>query len=111
VVEYARVSIEAISEEETSAAKLLLIIFWTFIEHPSHDRLIKFLGAPEQYLGWVQGIKLRNKGCLKGTVSEEGQKLFRVANRGNFSWLSDNHRYELAKDIIGELPTMNLELI
>jgi hypothetical protein len=53
VVEFVRVSIEAISEGETSAAKLLLsifwsrvmkdenigdyFIFWTFLEHPSHN--------------------------------------------------------------------------
>jgi hypothetical protein len=65
-------------------------IFWTFLEHSSHDKLFKFLGAPEKYLGWVQNAKLRNNGCLQGTISEEGQKFFKVANRGKFSCLSDN---------------------
>ena len=48
---------------------------------------------------------------MQATVSEEGQKFFKVANRGNFSWLSDNDRYELAKYVMGELPTMKLEFI
>ena len=86
-------------------------IFWAFLEYPSRDELFKFLGAPEQYLGWDQNVKLRNKGCLQATVSEEGQKFFKVANRGKFSWLSDNDRYELAKYVMGELPTMKLEFI
>jgi hypothetical protein len=48
---------------------------------------------------------------LQATVSEEGQKLFKVANRGNFSWLSNYDSYELAKYVTGELPTMKLEFI
>ncbi|KAN0116778.1 hypothetical protein V8E51_002755 [Hyaloscypha variabilis] len=115
--------------EDNGAAKLLLVIFWATVLDPkktdnfspvgfwnlageyAHSVLFDFLDASEQYLGWVQNMKQRSKGSLHGVVSGDGQKFFLVTRYNLFVWLSDNEGLELAKHVIGELPTLKLELI
>jgi hypothetical protein len=122
-------SIEALSFEDNCAAKLLLVIFWATILDPkqtedehyvgfwelagnyAHSALFDFLGAPEQYLGWAQNVKQRSKGSLDGVVSGDGQKFFLVTRCNAFVWISDTEGLELAKHVIGELPTLKLEFI
>ena len=122
--------INAISKEQNGAAKLVLVVLWSrlLFDHQScplsdlskfwsiagaHavETLFNFLGAPEQYLGWIQNVKQRNKGYLQGVVSNEGQKFFRLTRSGNIHRISDSTGIELAKHVIGELPTLKLEMI
>lgn len=127
-----RNSIDAIGQADNGAAKLLLVIFWAVVLQKQEEAsvsvfeslffwsfayswaveaLLNFYGAPEQYLGWIQNVKQRNKGCLKGIVSEQGQKFFTVNKNVRFTWLSDDDGFELDKHVFGELPTLKLELI
>ncbi|KAE9376360.1 hypothetical protein N431DRAFT_400530 [Stipitochalara longipes BDJ] len=114
---------------DNGAAKLLVLILWGNIIYPKRETnmlhyvfwlcvsiyaakvLFNFHGAPEKYLGWIQNVKQRKKGLLEGIISGDGQKFFTVGRGGYIIWLSDTEGLELAKHVIGELPTLKLELI
>jgi hypothetical protein len=59
----------------------------------------------------VQGVTLKNRGYLRGVVGEKGEKFFSVDRNGGFAWVVDKAGMELSKHVVGELPTLILELI
>jgi hypothetical protein len=122
-----RQSIDTIARDYNGAAKLLLIIFWSWIlkdEEKTTDSyfwtvareyavetLFKFQNAPEQYLGWAKNVNPRNQGYLRGIVSDDGEKFFTVDSQGNLIWLSESEGLELTENTIGQLSTSQLKFI
>lgn len=118
-------SLGYMAHQDNGAANLLLAIFWSSVlqdegqskafwiqvREQAVERLFNFAGAPEQYLDWVQNIKRKNKGCLDGIISNDGQAFFTINIEGTFTWLSDLEGHAIASNVIGRLPTVQLELI
>lgn len=74
--------------------------------------LSRFHGKPDEYLGCVENVMCKNKGCLSGIgLSKEGVKWFRVDRYGNFTWMSDVAGENMKENVIGELPVVELKLI
>ncbi|PMD29736.1 hypothetical protein L207DRAFT_538684 [Hyaloscypha variabilis F] len=115
---------------ENGAANLLYVIFWSMVlkskvsgwdgidatfwgevRREAVDLLFKFEGAPEQYLGWIQNLKRKNKGHLQDILSEKNQAFFTINKAGSFKWLSDSEGIHILEDVIGELPPFKLKFI
>jgi hypothetical protein len=116
--------IHAIGQEHNGAAKLLLCLFWSYVlkyqnnsfwvdvKSEAWKELSSCYGKPEEYLGCVENVVCKNKGCLKDIgLSKEGVKWFKVDRYGNLSWMSEATGGEMKENVIGELPTLELKLI
>ncbi|KAN0106637.1 hypothetical protein V8E51_009513 [Hyaloscypha variabilis] len=120
-----RECVRKIGTEYNGASKLLLIImlanvpllkgpassFWTDVKKEAWALLSKFHGQPEQYLGLINNVVCKQKGCLTNIVSPDGRKYFKISKSGEFTWLTDAVGLQMAENLIGELPSQELKLI
>ena len=120
--------IRKIGLECNGAAKLVIVLFWSHVlknqdggRHHSFWMEVRkeawaelngFHGKPDEYLGCVENVVCKNKGCLSGIgLSKEGVKWFKVDRYGNLTWMSDVAGENMKENVIGELPALELKLI
>jgi len=120
--------IHKIGLEFNGAAKLILVLFWSHVlknqdggryysfwrevKKEAWAELSEFHGKPDEFLGLVENVVCKNKGCLSGIgLSREGVKWFKVDRYGNLTWMSDAAGERLRENAIGELPALELKLI